>query len=153
MSESSTTFALDSSAVVAWVLQEVTRWRTIDALLSSEMADPVLPAPGLTEVIETARRRGNTSSGAFIASALSAKGVRTEPLSDEDLVRAAELVEVSTTHSGPAHPSTGRAATLSLGDALILAVVERLDVPVVTLDAYWATFATAGHTSAHVLVP
>jgi len=41
-------------------------------------------------------------------------------------------------------------ATLSLADALILAVVERLDIPVVTLDTYWAEFSAQGHTTAMV---
>jgi PIN domain nuclease of toxin-antitoxin system len=146
-----TTFALDSSALVAWILQEVPRWRAIDALLSAPTADPVLPAPGLTEVIETARRRGNGSPSTLIANAVAAKGVRTELLAPTDLIRAAELIETSKQHPGAPHPTTGKPITLSLGDALILAVVERLGIPVVTLDTYWADFSGAGHTTAQVL--
>jgi PIN domain nuclease of toxin-antitoxin system len=145
------TFALDSSALVAWVVQEVPRWRAIDALLSAPGADPVLPAPGLAEVIEAARRRGNASPAALIAAAVAAKGVRTEVLVEADLLRAAELIETSKEHPGAAHPATGRVVTLSLGDALILAVVERLGIAVVTLDRYWVDFAAAGHTTARVL--
>jgi PIN domain nuclease of toxin-antitoxin system len=146
-----TTFSLDSSALVAWILQEVPRWRAIDALLSAPTADPVLPAPGLTEVIETARRRGNASPSTLIANAVAAKGVRTELLAQTDLVRAAELIEMSKQHPGAPHPTTGRPVTLSLGDALILAVVERLGIPVDTLDKYCADFSAAGQTTAHVL--
>jgi PIN domain nuclease of toxin-antitoxin system len=146
-----TTFSLDSSALVAWILQEVPRWRAIDALLSAPTADPVLPAPGLTEVIETDRRRGNGSPSTLIANAVAAKGVRTELLAQSDLIRAADLIEKSKQHPGAPHPTTGRPVTLSLGDARILAEVERLGIPLVTLDTYWADFSVSGHTADHVL--
>lgn len=145
-----TTFVLDSSAIVAWVLREVGRWRAIDALLSAPTADPVLPAPGLAEVIETVRRKGNSSSPTLIASALAARGVRTELLTEADLVRAAVLMETAKSNPGAVHPVTSRPVTLSLADSLILAIVERLDVQIVTLDRYWAEFAAAGHTTAQV---
>lgn len=41
--------------------------------------------------------------------------------------------------------------TLSLGDALILAVVERLRCPVLSRDGYWQAFSQEGHTAAVVL--
>jgi len=145
------TFALDTSALVAWVLQENGRWRAIDALLSAQTADPVLPAPGLTELITTVRRRGNTSPASLIVASLVAKGVRFEMLLEPDLVRAAELSELSEAHPGPVHPGMRRPVTLSLGDSLILAIVERLGLQVVTLDKYWDAFAAAGHTKAKVL--
>ena len=145
-----TTFALDSSALVAWVIREP-KWRAIETLLGQSTADPVLPAPALTEVIETARRRGNSSSPEAIAAAVAAKGMRTEPLGEADLVRAAKLLEASKAHPVGPHPKTGKVSTLSLGDALILAVVERLGIQVVTLDSYWVDFSTAGHTTAVVL--
>ena len=145
-----TTFALDSSAVVAWVLQEHPKWTVVDALLEAPGADPVLAGPALTEVIRVARARGNTSSGHQIARTLAANGMRLETSTEHDLVRAAELLELSASHPGPPHPRTSRRAKLSLGDGLILAAVERLDIPVVTNDKYWLQFASDGHTTASV---
>lgn len=142
--------ALDSSALVSWVLQENGRWRAVDRILNDENVQPVFPAPGLTELITIAHRRGNTSSAAAIISALSAKRVRFEMLQESDLVRAAELSELSVQHPGPISPWSNAPTTVSLGDSLILAVAERLAVPIVTRDGYWKTFAAAGHTSAMV---
>jgi len=61
-----TTFALDTSALVAWVLQENSRWKAIDAALNAPGADPVLPAPGLTELITMVHRRGDLSPAQLI---------------------------------------------------------------------------------------
>ena len=72
---------------------------------------------------------------------------------DGDLIRCAELLELSVAHPGPATGSTRSRArsVLSLADGLILAIVERLGVPVVTRDRYWSDFAEEGHTSARVV--
>ena len=140
-----TTFALDSSAVLAWILQESGRWNLVDAVLNEALADPVLPGPVLTEVIVTAHRRGNTSSAQHIADTLTAIGMRVEPANDVDLLRAAELIELSEDHPGEHQLKTQR-TTLSLGDALILAVTERLGVQILTKDRYWTQFAANGHT-------
>jgi PIN domain nuclease of toxin-antitoxin system len=145
-----TSFALDSSAVLAWVLQEVGRWAVVNALVTAPDADPILPGPVLTEVIKAARARGNVSSAHQVASTLSAYGMRVELNTEQDLVRAAELLELSAANPSVPHPVTGKQATLSLGDGLILAAVERLAVPVVTNDRYWRQFVDAGHTSANV---
>lgn len=145
-----TTFALDSSAVVAWVLQEVPRWRAIDAVLTAHGSDPVLPGPVLSEVITVARRRGNTSSAQQIATALLAR-MRVEHCTTEDLIRAAELYEASHGDPGEPNPVTGAHPTLARADSLILAVVERMGVTVITRDRYWLDFAAAGHTTARIL--
>jgi len=145
-----TSVALDSSAVMAWILQESGRWKLIDAALNDAAADPVLPGPALTEVILAARRRGNASSPQQIADTLFAIGVRIEHPRDDDLVRAAELIELSTTHPGT-NRLTGEALTLSLGDAIILAVTERLGLQILTKDRYWTEFAAGGHTAVTVL--
>jgi predicted nucleic acid-binding protein len=144
------TFALDSSAVVAWVLQEAPRWRAIDAILSSPDADPILPGPALSEVITVARKRGNASSVQLLATALLAR-MRVEHCTTEDLIRAAELYEASERNPGPPHPRTGVPPTLSRADSLILAVAERLRVQIVTRDRYWLDFVAAGHASARIL--
>lgn len=145
-----TQFALDSSAMVAWILQEAGRWQGVDALLNAPGGRPVLPGPALTECIVVARRSGNTSSPEQIATTLSAIGVRVEPPLEADLLRAAQLLESSARCPGR-HPRTGEQLTLSLGDALILAVTERLGIKVLTKDRYWAQFADAGLTSAAVV--
>jgi PIN domain nuclease of toxin-antitoxin system len=66
------------------------------------------------------------------------------------MVRAARLLEVSAANPG-LHPATGEVLTLSLGDALILAVTERLGVKVLTGDRYWSQLTEQGHTSAVVV--
>ncbi len=136
--------------MVAWILQEAGRWQAVDALLNAPGARPLLPGPALTECIVVARRAGNTSSPEQIATTLSAMGVRVEPPQEVDLIRAAQLLEASQAHPGR-HPISGDPLTLSLGDALILAVVERLGVKVLTADRYWSQVAGAGLTSAVVV--
>jgi len=145
-----TTFALDSSAVLAWILQERGRWKLVDSVLNAADADPVLPGPVLTEVIVSAHRRGNTSSAQQITNTLTAMGMRVEPARDADLLRAAALIELSQDHSGD-HRLTAQRATLSLGDALILAVTERLGVKILTKDRHWTQLAAGGHTSVGIV--
>lgn len=137
--------------MLAWVLQETPRWTAVDRVLTAPGAEPILPGPALTEVIKTARARGNTSSGEQIASVLHAHGVRVEHPIDADLVRAAALLEVSQERPSQPHSKTGVEGILSLADALILAVVERLGVPVLTKDRYWHGFMEAGHTTARIV--
>ncbi len=81
--------------MVAWILQEAGRWQAVDALLHASGAQPVLPGPALTECIVVARRAGNISSPEQIATTLSAVGVQVEPPREVDMVRAADLLEVS----------------------------------------------------------
>ena len=61
------------------------------------------------------------------------------------------LFKVSATANAGRHPASGDPLTLSLGDALILAVVERLGVKVLTADRYWSQMAADGLTSAAVV--
>lgn len=51
----------------------------------------------------------------------------------------------------PAH--SDRDATLSLGDALILAVTERLGCMVLTRDGYWKWMVDEGHLKVQVAIP
>jgi PIN domain nuclease of toxin-antitoxin system len=131
-----TQIALDSSTVVTWILQE-RRWQAVHALLQEPDVELVLPGPALTELVSVARRKGNVSSGAQIAASLRGHGVRVEHPTDADLLRAAELLEISDKNPGPINPRANRAGTLSLGDAIILAIVERLGCPVITGDSHW----------------
>jgi PIN domain nuclease of toxin-antitoxin system len=141
--------ALDSSAVITWILKE-RGWQGVDAVMKK--ADPpYLPGAALAEVIYRARARGNKGSPAQIVATLEAQGFIVEPPTTADLVRGAELYELSATHPGPVNTRTGQPITLSLGDALILAVTERLGCPVLTRDGLWPWFANAGHTSVRVI--
>lgn len=135
--------ALDSSTVLTWVLQEP-RWQVVDALLKQPDMDFVLPGPALTEIVWIARKKGNASSGKVLGAALRANGMRVEHPVEIDLLRAAELLEISKKKPGPINPRTSLAATLSLGDATILAITERLNCPIVTRDVYWNWLVTEG---------
>jgi len=145
-----TAFALDSSTVLTWVLQEP-RWRSVEKMLHSPGAEPLLPGPVLTEVIKAARAKGNVSSPEQIAATLKGQGMVVVHPQDADLIRCAELLELSVANPGPPDAATGPRSTLSLADGLILAIVERLGVPVVTRDRYWNGFAEQGLTRARVL--
>ena len=145
-----TAFALDSSTVLTWVLQEP-RWQSVETMLHTPGAEPLLPGPVLTEVIKRARAKGNVSPPAQIAATLKGQGMAVVHPQDVDLVRCAELLELSVVNPGPTVAATGFTSSLSLADGLILAIVERLGVPVVTRDRYWNDFAEQGHTAAHVV--
>ncbi|ACZ22613.1 uncharacterized conserved protein [Sanguibacter keddieii DSM 10542] len=138
-----TAVCLDTSVVATWVLQE-RGWQVVDALLVRPDVEPVLPGPVLTELVELVRRKGNEATGAEIRDALTSFGARVEHPTDDDLLRAAELIEVGKAHPGP------QGETLSLGDALVLAVTERLGTSVVTRDTYWHLLASDGQTTAKV---
>lgn len=145
-----TAFALDSSTVLTWVLQEP-RWQSVEAMLHGPGAEPLLPGPVLAEVIKRARAKGNVSPAAQIAATLKGQGmVVVHPL-DADLIRCAELLELSVANPGPRGAAAASRSTLSLADGLILAIVERLGVPVVTRDRYWDDFAEQGHTRARIV--
>ena len=135
------TVALDSSAALRWSLQQL-GWQAVDMLLRHPELEVVLPGPALTEVVYTARLHGTTSSPERIALALLANGMRVEPPTTDDLVRAAVLVETVRRTPG---------SSLSLADGIILAVAERLACPIVTADRLWAGLAADGTTSARVV--
>jgi PIN domain nuclease of toxin-antitoxin system len=147
-----TTVSFDSSAVVTFLLQE-RGWQAIHRFVSRTDVEAVLAGPALTESVRTARRKGNSSSAAQIFAALSALGMRVEHSDTEDLLRAAELMEVSDAHPGDPDGRTGVAPTLSLGDALILAVTERLGCPVLTRDGYWKWMVDQGLLDVQVVIP
>ena len=121
--------------------------------LARPQVEGILPGPALTEAIWVARRKGNQSSTTQIAQALFAIGLRVVHPIDDDLVRAAELIEISDNNPGPPPPHSDRDATLSLGDALILAVTERLGCMVLTRDGYWKWMLDGGHLTVQVAIP
>lgn len=104
----------------------------------------MLPGPAITETINQAREKGNRGSPREILEAFQGYGAHVEHPTDDDLVRAAELLEASVDHPGP------RGETLSLGDALILAVTERPGCPVLSRDRYWELLAADRQTTANV---
>jgi len=136
----------DSSAVVTMLLQE-RGWQAIERVLSNPAVDAVLAGPALTEVVTVARRKGNQSTGREMWDALAALGVRVEHPTDDDLLRAAELMELSEANPGEDN------ATLSLGDALILAIGERLSCTIITRDVYWKWMVEQGLLALKVNVP
>jgi predicted nucleic acid-binding protein len=142
-----TTVGLDSSALIAWITQSP-GWKQIQRLIDHPDVDLVLPGVVLAESIYISRAKGNVSTPAQIAATLSAVGMTVVPPQADDLIRAGELVESSRRHPGPMDFAIGREVTLSLGDALILAVTERLGCTIVTRDRYRSTAAADGVTTA-----
>lgn len=147
-----TAVTFDSAVVLTLLLQE-RGWQAIETVIPRPDVDAVLPGPALTEVVLVARRRGNASSAAQIYQALTALGLRVEYPVDLDLLRAAELIAVSAGHPSDPSPRTGVEPTLSLGDALILAVSERLRCHVLTRDGYWKWMVDQGQLELRVVIP
>ena len=146
------TLALDSSIVVNLLLQKP-GWQAVHHVLQRPNVSGILPGPALTESVSVSRRLGNQSSGEQIYKALTALGVRVEHPSDTDLLRAAELLEISRDNPGPPHPITEEEGTLSLGDALILATTERLECMILTRDGYWKWMVDQGLLDVQVAIP
>ncbi|MDR1807767.1 MAG: PIN domain-containing protein [Propionibacteriaceae bacterium] len=152
MSDQVTRVCCDASVIVTLIAQE-RGWEAIHRLVTRPDVQGVLPGPVLAEVVYVARRKGNTSSGQAIWDTLASLGLAVKPATAPDLVRAAGLIELSDAHPGPAAPATGVAPTLSLGDALALAVTERLGLPIVTRDTYWKWLVDEELLSVKVVVP
>jgi PIN domain nuclease of toxin-antitoxin system len=129
--------ALDSSAVLRWVLQEQ-RWQVIQRLVESDRVNLILPGSVLTEVVHQARSRGNVSTSRHLQLALNAAGMKIEPANASDLRMAGELLVTS--HAN-VEKRDGRECSLSLGDGLALAVANRLACPIVTSDRHWSWLA------------
>lgn len=142
----------DSSTIVIYLTQERPFWKAIERTLEHPDIEPVLAGPALTEVIATTRRKGNISTGSHIWAALAGQGVVIEHPTAGDLMRAADLIELSDHNPGPVN-SKGVEATLSLGDAVILAIAERLDCPVITNDTYWEWMVNQGLLDVNIHVP
>ena len=137
-----TTVALDASTILAWAKKE-RGWRAIDRLLRVPPGQARLALPGtaLTEVITTLRRRATSPqlSHQAIATHVLGQGIDLELMTEQDHVRAAELREISFASPG------ANGETLSLSDASIIAVSERLGANVLTGDTYWTRLSEAGH--------
>lgn len=136
------TVALDASTILAWAKKE-RGWQAIDNLLRTPPGQARLALPGtaLTEIIAVLRNRptGGQLSHQAIATNILGQGIDLETMTEEDHVRAAELLEISR-----ANPGAG-GESLSLSDASIIAVSERLGANVLTGDTYWNEISEAGH--------
>ncbi|GAB2699622.1 PIN domain-containing protein [Thalassiella azotivora] len=143
---------LDSSVVCTLLLQE-RGWQAIHQALLRPEVDGLLPGPVLTESVVVAQRKGNRSSARQIGDALTALSLRVEHPTDGDLLRAAELIAISRDNPGPPASHSQQESTLSLGDALILAITERLDCMVLTRDRYWKWMVDEGHLDVQVAIP
>lgn len=143
---------LYSSVVVNLLLQK-SGWQAVHHALQRPNVTGILPGPALTETIAVTRRRGNQSTGEQIHKTLTSLGVRIEHPTDDDLLRAAELLEISRDNPGPPAPMTQEEGTLSLGDALILAITERLGCMVLTRDHYWKWMVDHQLLDVRVAVP
>jgi predicted nucleic acid-binding protein len=138
---------------VCTLLLQERGWQAIYHALQRPEVEGIMPGPALTESIRVSRRKGNASRPRQIAEALAALGLRVEHPTESDLIRAAELIEISEDNPGPAPPHSGQEATLSLGDALILAVTERLGCMVLTRDRYWKWMVDEGHLAIRIAIP
>ncbi|CAL9522368.1 hypothetical protein SUDANB105_03839 [Streptomyces sp. enrichment culture] len=118
---------LDSSAVVAWVFNEK----------GADVVDELLPeatmaAANFTEVVAVCLRRGYLHPPEQLHQDLTALGLRVENTTTDQMVRAGQLIYES---HRDRQLYGGR--TLALGDALCVALGERLYRPLVTGDTLW----------------
>jgi PIN domain nuclease of toxin-antitoxin system len=114
---------MDASAIVAWFLNERGAG-TVGRL----MQFAVLPAPNVTESIRTARSHGHRMTTDQLFTRLEASCARIEPFQDTDASRAADLLLFTDRRTD---------GQLALGDALCIAVAERLQLPLVGDDGLW----------------
>ena len=118
---------LDASAVVEWLLAREDK-EVIDRL----MAFSIIPVPSLTEALYIGSLAGHGLTEAELYNTLMVTGAQVEGVSDEDAIRAAELIAATRRSSS----TQGR---LSLGDGLTIAAAERLELPITGGDQYWET--------------
>ena len=139
-----TTVAIDASTVLAWARKE-SGWQGIEKVFRTPPRGARLALPGtaLTETITILRSRPNNATKGLshqaIATSVFGQGLDLELMAEADHVRAAELIEVSRANPGP------NGETLSLSDASIIAVAERLGSSVLTGDEHWADLSEGGH--------
>ncbi|WP_244789586.1 PIN domain-containing protein [Streptomyces sp. BJ20] len=122
-----TPVVLDSSAVLAWVFREE----------GADFVDELLPQATMStsnfaEVTTVCLRRGYLNPPEQLHQDLVALGLSVEPSSVNEALRAGKLINES--HRDRQHYG-GR--TLALGDAMCIALGERLNQPLVTGDTLW----------------
>jgi PIN domain nuclease of toxin-antitoxin system len=115
---------LDASAVVEWLLA-----RRDKAVIDRLMPFSIIPVPALTEALYTVSLKNHGLSAAELFNTLIVAGTQLEGVTDEDAIRAAELITMS-------RLSSSTAGSLSLGDGLNIAFAERLGLPIIGGDQY-----------------
>ena len=121
---------LDATAIVDYLLRGP-GWETVEKLLPHS----VVATPNLAESLAViAERKAQRRTSEQLAGALNDLGTVYEGCEPEDAVRAAELIAHSRLH-----PVGKGKLTLSLGDALCIAVGERLGLPIAGADQLWET--------------
>ncbi|WP_326673483.1 PIN domain-containing protein [Streptomyces canus] len=118
---------LDSSALVAWVFREKGA-DVVDELLP----DAATTAANLAEVTYVCLKRGYTRPPRELVQDLVALGLSVEPATADEGARAGHLV-----HESRRDKQQYGGRTLALGDALCIALAERLHRPLVTGDTLW----------------
>lgn len=119
------TFALDASAVVALVRRE-TGWSKVNGALRSGAA---IAAPNLAEALTVVRRRGDSRSMAEVAALLRGLGLDVVDVRGNDTQEICRLLLESERILG---------ASVSLGDAICMAVANRLGYPIICSDKSWS---------------
>ncbi len=132
---------LDASAVTAFLLRE----KGSDAVRRIIDAGAVVTATGLGETLATCRRRGHPRTRDELVQDLDAYGLGVEPVTAEDGVEIAFLLDQSDRmrETVEAGQNSGR-GSLSLGDAACLAVAKRLELPAVMSDGTWEVIDLGG---------
>lgn len=115
---------LDASALVAVVFQE-TGHEVVETILDSGRAATTSIA--LAETLNVARRREHELDASTLRTVFAMKGLRVEPVIEADSITTAVILAV-------ADRNRATRASISLADAICLAVARRLDLPVVTGD-------------------
>lgn len=123
---------VDASAVIAWAFKEQ-GYADVGSLLPRA----VITSAQAIEVLARSYRKGLPAGEPVVLDALLEMGVQIESVTADDVERAAFLIATSTLHG-----RGGRMGTLSLGDAMCIAVAERLQLPVVTGDRAWLEVET-----------
>jgi PIN domain nuclease of toxin-antitoxin system len=117
---------LDAPAPLAWVL-EGRGVNVVDQMLPVGAA----PASAVVETLYRAVEKRHRLPPEQLHEALLEMGPEVEPVTGEDVVRAAELVAASRQAPG--------GGSLSLGDGLCIAVAERLHLPITGGDEHRET--------------
>lgn len=118
---------LDASALVA-LLRREKGWQAVEKIIESGNA--VTSPTGLAETFDICRNKKSGMSHTEIWESLSLIGLRVEPLVEEDAIEIAFILE----QADSANKNLG---SLSLGDAVCLALGRRLEAVVVASDSFW----------------
>lgn len=121
---------LDASALIA-LLRREKGWQAVEKIIESGNA--VTSPTGLAETFDICRNRKTGMSHTEIWEALSLIGLRVEPIIEQDAAEMAFLLEQADSVS----KTKKNSGSLSLGDAVCLALGRRLGAVIVASDNFW----------------